>query len=109
MELGSSISATSWVLFIAKSALLASFGARCPSVQNFECVHQCDSKDSSDVISDAVCSLRELFHLETGTHMRSFTWLPSLCRRWSLCTLGQTIFIDNTQTNAIQHLFPKTI
>ncbi|KAG2048774.1 hypothetical protein BDR06DRAFT_962231 [Suillus hirtellus] len=98
LELRSSTSGIFWVPSFAKSALLTSLGARCPSIREFKCVYQSDSEDNSDIISDAVCGSRELFHLETGVlntqalyHLASLPSLKSLYFR--------TYNIDSTQTD----------
>lgn len=76
MKLGSS---NSWSTpSSAKSALLASLGAQCPSIREFVCVYY----GYSPAISNSVCSWRELFHLRTSVlntrSLRHLTSLPSL-------------------------------
>ncbi|KAG0707384.1 hypothetical protein DFH29DRAFT_995174 [Suillus ampliporus] len=66
----------------SKSALLVSLSARCPSIRKLDCVYDGDSEESSDAICEALCHLRELFHLGTGVlnaqALRHFASLPSL-------------------------------
>ncbi|KAG2157608.1 uncharacterized protein EDB93DRAFT_1220626 [Suillus bovinus] len=100
IELRSNISGIPWSPSFAKSALLTSLVVRCPSVREFKCVYQGDSEDTSDVISDAVCGLREVFHLEAGVlntqallHLASLSSLKSLHFR--------TYNIKSTQTNDV--------
>ncbi|KAG0701339.1 hypothetical protein DFH29DRAFT_806395 [Suillus ampliporus] len=66
----------------AKSVLLASLGARCPSIRQLDCECGGDSEESSDAISKALSSLRELVHLDTGVintqALLRFDSLPSL-------------------------------
>ncbi|KIK36364.1 hypothetical protein CY34DRAFT_811342 [Suillus luteus UH-Slu-Lm8-n1] len=50
----------------AKSALLASVGACCPSIRELHCEYCCDSEESADAICEALCGMRELFHLRIG-------------------------------------------
>jgi hypothetical protein len=56
-----------WDPSSAKSALLASLGARCPSIRELDCVYGGDHhQDSSETLSKAVCGCRKLVHLRTG-------------------------------------------
>ncbi|KAG1734673.1 uncharacterized protein EDB91DRAFT_1348494 [Suillus paluster] len=49
----------------AKSALVASLGARCPSIWKLICYFGgADSEDSSDAIFEVLCGFQELLHLE---------------------------------------------
>ncbi|KAG1736788.1 hypothetical protein EDB19DRAFT_2040201 [Suillus lakei] len=95
ITLGSRLLRTSWAPSFAKSALLTSLGTRCPSVREFVCVY---SEDSSDVISDAVCGLRKLSHLDAGVlNTQAFLHLASLSSLKSLSF--RTYNIDSIQTN----------
>jgi hypothetical protein len=69
----------------AKSALLASLGARCPSIQEFFCAYRGHPEYTSDAICEAVCCWRDLIHLTTGVlntqalaHLASLPSLRSL-------------------------------
>ncbi|KAG2120030.1 hypothetical protein DEU56DRAFT_747157 [Suillus clintonianus] len=99
IELGTILS-SHWVPSFAKSTLLTSLSARCPSIRELECIYGFDSEDSSsDAISDAVCGLRELIHLTVGVlDTRALLHLASLPSLKSL--YFRTHDIDNTQTNA---------
>ncbi|KAG2144267.1 hypothetical protein DEU56DRAFT_732937 [Suillus clintonianus] len=63
----------------AQSALLASLGARCPSIQELTCA---SAGDSEDAFCEALGALQELFCLETGVLnprvLLRLTSLPSL-------------------------------
>lgn len=50
----------------AKSALLASVRACCPSIRELRCEYCCDSEESADAICEALCGMRELFQLRIG-------------------------------------------
>ncbi|KAG1847611.1 hypothetical protein F4604DRAFT_162400 [Suillus subluteus] len=50
----------------AKSALVASIGDRCLSIQELHCEYGGDSQESSDAICEALRGLRELFRLGIG-------------------------------------------
>ncbi|KAG2121833.1 hypothetical protein BD769DRAFT_1608594 [Suillus cothurnatus] len=50
----------------AKSALVASLGARCPSIRELHCEYSGGSQESSDAIFEALCGFRELFRLGIG-------------------------------------------
>jgi hypothetical protein len=50
----------------AKSTLVASLGARCPSIRELDCDYSGDSRESSDAICEALCGLWELFRLGIG-------------------------------------------
>jgi hypothetical protein len=74
-----------WSTSFAKSALLASLGARCPSIQRFNCAYSGRPEDTSDAICEAVCGWRDLVHLATGVlntqalaHLASLPSLKSL-------------------------------
>jgi hypothetical protein len=74
-----------WSTSFAKSALLASLGARCPSIQRFNCAYSGRPEDTSDAICEAVCGWRRLVHLTTGVlntqalaHLASLPSLKSL-------------------------------
>jgi hypothetical protein len=69
----------------AKSALLASLGARCPSIQKFDYAYSSQPEGTSDAICEAVCGWRDLIHLTTGVlntqalaHLASLPSLKSL-------------------------------
>ncbi|KAG1874679.1 hypothetical protein DFJ58DRAFT_877819 [Suillus subalutaceus] len=63
----------------ASSALLASLGARCPSIRELDCACHGDSEESSDIIVEALCGLRKLFRLQTGVlHTGDLVRLASL-------------------------------
>ncbi|OJA09364.1 hypothetical protein AZE42_08536, partial [Rhizopogon vesiculosus] len=67
-----------WVPSFAKSSLLASLGARCPSIQHFVC----DYGGDSDAICELVCGWQGLSYLRTGVleppSLHFLTSLPSL-------------------------------
>ncbi|OAX41712.1 hypothetical protein K503DRAFT_797776 [Rhizopogon vinicolor AM-OR11-026] len=67
-----------WTSSFAKSTLLASLGARCPSVQELVCAYA----DDSHAIREFVCGWKELSHLRTGVlntqSLRNLALLPSL-------------------------------
>jgi hypothetical protein len=74
-----------WYPSSAKSALLASLGARCPTIRELDCVYRGDNQDSSDALSEAVCGCRKLVRLNTGVlnaqalaHLASLPSLRSL-------------------------------
>ncbi|KAG1757077.1 hypothetical protein EDB19DRAFT_2019977 [Suillus lakei] len=52
-----------WAPSFANSALLASLGARCPSLRELHCACGGDSEGSEDAIFEALCSLRGLSRL----------------------------------------------
>ncbi|KAG2339891.1 hypothetical protein BDR05DRAFT_967506 [Suillus weaverae] len=98
MKLGSRSSPPTF----ASSALLASLGARCPSIRELDCTCCGDSEESSDVIVEALCGLQKLFHLETGVlHTRDFVRMASLpslkCMHFDLMKYD----INETQLNSI--------
>ncbi|KAG1783223.1 hypothetical protein EV702DRAFT_247715 [Suillus placidus] len=84
LKLGS-VCMPKWTPSFAKSALLASLGVRCPSIQDFSCFNCDDSQGSSDVICEAVCGWQKLCQLRTGVlntqallHLASLSSLKSL-------------------------------
>ncbi|KIK37389.1 hypothetical protein CY34DRAFT_810380 [Suillus luteus UH-Slu-Lm8-n1] len=98
IKLGSVKSKNPWAPSFAKSALLTSLGAWCPSVREFKCIYQ--GEDCSDIISDVVCSLRELSHLEAGIlNPQALLHLASLPSLKSLYFRAHNI--DSTQINVI--------
>ncbi|KAG1751340.1 uncharacterized protein EDB91DRAFT_601541 [Suillus paluster] len=84
----------------AKSALLASIGARCLSIQELDCVYDGDSEESSDAICEALCGLRELSHLGTGAlNAQALLRLASLPLLKSLHFSLRSYDINETQSN----------
>jgi hypothetical protein len=69
---------TFWATSPAKSTLLGSLRARCPSIKELVCAYDRDSSP----IAEFVCGLQELSHLETGAldmrSLRRLAALPSL-------------------------------
>jgi hypothetical protein len=59
-----SLGFTTGVPSFTKSALLASFGACCPSIRELHCSYGGDSQESSDAICEAICGLQDLFRLK---------------------------------------------
>ncbi|KAG1732228.1 uncharacterized protein EDB91DRAFT_1030907, partial [Suillus paluster] len=85
----------------AKSALFASLGARCPSIQELNCIYNGDSEESSDAISEALCGLLELVRLETGIlNAQALLHLASLPLLKSLHFSVNTNDIDEMQPNS---------
>ncbi|OJA20410.1 hypothetical protein AZE42_07487 [Rhizopogon vesiculosus] len=79
MKFGSGLySYEPWTSSFAKSTLLASLGARCPSAQELVCAYA----DDSHAICEFVCDWKELSHLRTGIlntqSLRHLALLPSL-------------------------------
>lgn len=63
----------------ALSALLASLGARCPSIRELDCACSGDSDESSDLIVEALSGLQKLCRLQTGVfHTGDLVRLASL-------------------------------
>ncbi|KAG2066017.1 hypothetical protein BDR04DRAFT_1160737 [Suillus decipiens] len=62
MAVGFAVSAPSF----AKSALVASLGVRCPSIQDLHCEYSGDSQENSDAICEALYGLQELSRLAIG-------------------------------------------
>ncbi|OAX35775.1 hypothetical protein K503DRAFT_802542 [Rhizopogon vinicolor AM-OR11-026] len=76
VKLGS-VGCRPWAPTFAKSALLASLGARSPSIQELVCAYS--GADDSHEICEFVCSWQELSHLVTGVlNIRSLHHLASL-------------------------------
>ncbi|OJA18954.1 hypothetical protein AZE42_06037 [Rhizopogon vesiculosus] len=104
-----------WDPSFAKSALLASIGARYPSVREFNCTF--DSEENSDVLSKAVCDWHELVHLETGVlntqalaHLASLPSLKSLSfTSYNLAadTQPQSIPIFTSKLDAVSITVPS--
>jgi hypothetical protein len=94
-----------WYPSSAKFALLATLGARCPSIRELECAYDgVYHQKSSDTLSEAVCSHRKLVHLKTGVlnaqalaHLAS---LPSL-RSLHFKPLYSAVEDSNTPPNSI--------
>ncbi|OJA21328.1 hypothetical protein AZE42_08627 [Rhizopogon vesiculosus] len=70
---------------LIKSALLASLGARCPSIQKLNFAYGTDVEGSLDAMSEAICGWRNLVYLQTGVldtrvlaHLASLSSLKSL-------------------------------
>ncbi|OJA17506.1 hypothetical protein AZE42_11982 [Rhizopogon vesiculosus] len=90
-----SASCKPWEPSCAKSSLLASLGAQCPSIQRFVCAYS----DDSHTMCEFVCSWQKLLHLNAGVlntpslhHLASLPSLKSLHFR----TLGD---VDEIQPN----------
>ncbi|OAX35289.1 hypothetical protein K503DRAFT_378166 [Rhizopogon vinicolor AM-OR11-026] len=95
--LGNDDSSKPW---LAKSALLASLGARCPSIRELDCVYNGYSEEFSDAISEAVCDCHELVHLKTGVlNAQALDHLASLPSLKSLHFLLS--YVDKPPTNSI--------
>ncbi|KAG2033852.1 hypothetical protein BDR03DRAFT_653547 [Suillus americanus] len=93
----------------AQSALFASLGSLCPSTQELG-VALCigDSAESSDAICKALCSLRELSHLETGAlNRREFLRLASLPPPKSLYFRMGTYDTHEMQSNSTTTIFSQ--
>ncbi|OJA16321.1 hypothetical protein AZE42_08378 [Rhizopogon vesiculosus] len=93
-----------WVSSFSKTALLASLGACCPSIREFDCVYR-GFDEISDAVSEVICGCRELVHLKTGflnaqalAHLASLPSLKSLHFRLSYDT------VDNMDTPPISSI-----
>ncbi|KAG1734674.1 uncharacterized protein EDB91DRAFT_1296494 [Suillus paluster] len=85
----------------ATSALLASLGARCLSIQELDCVCRGDSEESSDAKCEAICGLRELRRLRIGVlNTQVLLHLISLPSLKSLDFSLRTYDIHKMQTNS---------
>lgn len=85
----------------AKSALLASLSVRCPFIREFSCMgfHE-GSKESLDVICEALYGWRELSYLDTGVlNAQALVHLASLSSLKSLCC--ETCDLNDMQPNSI--------
>jgi hypothetical protein len=80
MRLGSGLYHYHLDSYFPESALLASLGARCPSIRILEvCQYWADPEQSSNAVSEAICGWRKLVHLKTGVlNARALTHLASL-------------------------------
>ncbi|OAX31966.1 hypothetical protein K503DRAFT_870402 [Rhizopogon vinicolor AM-OR11-026] len=85
IKLGTDSSMQLWLSSFPKSALLASLGARCPSIRELDCVYGHYSDICAGPISEAVCCCCELVRLKTGVlnaqaldHLASLLSLKSL-------------------------------
>jgi hypothetical protein len=88
---------TSWGPSFAKSALLASIGTRCPSIQELACSYS----DDSQAICEFLGSWQELCHFRTGVlNAQSLHHLASLPSLKSL-HFRITDFDDGTHTDSI--------
>ncbi|KAG2338013.1 hypothetical protein BDR05DRAFT_1062970 [Suillus weaverae] len=84
----------------AKSALVASLGARCPSIRELHCEYGGDSEDSSDAICEALCGLRELFRLHIGVFSsQTLLGLASSSSLKSLHLYLETYNINHTHSD----------
>ncbi|OAX32833.1 hypothetical protein K503DRAFT_574177 [Rhizopogon vinicolor AM-OR11-026] len=85
----------------AKSILLASIGARCPSIQEFDCEYG-NSEESSRVVLKAVCGWHKLVHLSTGAlNPQALAHLASLPSLRSLHFVSYDDFDADMQSNCI--------
>jgi hypothetical protein len=110
MKLGSlgSLGFRSTQLTFASSALLASLGARCPSIRELRCACRGDSEESSDIIVEALCGLQKLFRFETGVlHAGDLVRLASLPSLKSLHFDLERYDIDESQLNPIPTNFSR--
>ncbi|OAX39712.1 hypothetical protein K503DRAFT_865212 [Rhizopogon vinicolor AM-OR11-026] len=90
---------TRWDPSFTKLALLASIGARYPSVREFSCTFGSEGK--SDVVSKAVCDWHELVHLQTGVlNTQALAHLASLPSLESLSFMSYDLAAD-TQPQSV--------
>ncbi|KAG2033953.1 hypothetical protein BDR03DRAFT_1013829 [Suillus americanus] len=85
----------------AKSALVASFGVRCPSIRELHCEYGGDSQESSDAICEALCGLRELFRLGIGVlNAQTLLRLASLSSLKFLSLNLRTYNVNHTHSDS---------
>jgi hypothetical protein len=95
------LSGKCWTPSSAKTALVASLAARCPTIQEFDCPFSGDAKEALDAVCEVVCGWHDLVRLTTASlNIQMLAHLASLSSLKYLA-FKSSDFADDTRPNSI--------